>query len=416
MDKITSENGDKLMLSSMADYTQKVLDRFFIHQCIVRRFSKRNEEVFQKLVSFRAKLESIVEKDLGYSIPQVHVVYYVMNAMQNSRVLSLLENDNLIECEDFLFDILEPLHCPFKTEIRSLISAETISEIIKLMSDSVSMIHKVMNQTNIFRYYPLYASTIIVNFEDLLLIQKYAESDKLPTYSINTACSPHLTKWLGIIFKPLFKKPECIYDDLHLGATYRDLYCLIKCGGVMRKFNSENIRIIDDRMCDVVIDNKKSDGMLYLSVPYTKLPIDIDEALRLFKNSITGLLIEEGVLRCNTEHADYWNSNFYNKNDGANTPNSRSLTNTVLVKQKNSFLKLQSGLLVWDKVKIRKRTIERALEETNDLLEVNELYSRSESSVKKDYDHVAALINSNSNYGDDILSRVLSKRNDIVVE
>lgn len=249
-----------------------------------------------------------------------------------------------------------------------------------------------------------------------MVIQKLAEAEKVPTYSLNAEYSPPLTKWLSVIYEPLAKYPEYIFEELQLGSTYRDLYCLIKCGGIVRKFNSENIRIIDDRIGDVVIDSKKSDGRLYLSVPYTKLPTDIDEALRLFKNSITELLKDEGIWRCNTGDADYWQSNFYNKNDGANTPNSRGNTNIVLVKQKNSFLKLQSGLLVWDKVKIGKNTIEHSLEETCNLIGKHKTYSRSESSIKKDYDHVAALINPESKSGNDILSKVLSKRNDIVVK
>lgn len=416
MVKKTDKNGDELIHSSMADHTQKVLDTFFIHQCIVRRFYKENIDVFEKLVSFRTDLESIVKKDLGYSIPQAHVVYHIMNAMQNSKVSTLLENNELAECREFLFEILEPILGLFQTEVKSLLSDDTINEIIELMSNSISMIFDIMNQTNVFRYYTLYALTIIVCFEDLMVIQRLAEEGKIPIYPLNAKYSPPLTKWLGVIYDPLAKSSERIFEDLQLGSIYRDLYCLIICNGIMRKFNSENIKIIDDRICDIVIDGKKSDGRLYLSVPYTKLPTDIDEALRLFKNSVSQLLIDEGIRRYNTEYADYWHSKFYNKNDGANTPNSRGDTNIVLVKQKNSFLKLQSGLLVWDKVKIKKYTIEQSLEETCNLIEKHKDYSRSESSIKKDYDYVAALINFESKSGDDILSKVLSKRNDIVVK
>jgi len=215
---------------------------------------------------------------------------------------------------------------------------------------------------------------------------------------------------------PLEKSTEQTFEDLKLGSIYRDLYCLIKCGGIIRKFNSENIQIIDDRIGEVVIDGKKSDGKLYLSVPYTKLPTDIDEALRLFRNLITGLLIEEGVRRYNTEGEDYWQSKFYNKNHGADTPSSRGDTNIILVKQKNSFLKLQSGILVWDKVKRGKKTIEYSLEEAFNFIEKYGAFVRSESSMKKDYDDVATLINPESKSGKSILSKVLSKRNNVVIK
>ena len=415
MGKTTNKSGDEFMFSNMADHTQKVLDNFFVHQCIVRRFYKNNTKVFNKLVSFRTQIEAIIKKDLGCSIPQAHVVYYIMNAMQNSKILALLENNDLDECRDFLFKILEPIHDVFQTEVKCLLSDDTTNEIIRLMSNSISIIFDIMNQTNIFRYYTLYASTIIVNFESLVVIQKLAEAKKVPTYAL-AEYSPTHTKWLSIIYKPLQKYPEGIFEDLQLESTYRDLYCLIACGGIMRKFNSENIKIIDDRIGDVVIDGKKSDGKLYLSVPYTKLPTDIDEAIRLFKNSITNLLIEEGICRYNTEESDYWHSNFYNKNYGANTPKNRGDTTIVLVKQKNSLLKLQSGLLVWDKVKIGKSTIEISLEETCNLIGKHKAYSRSESSIKKDYDYVAALINPESKSDNDILSEILSKKNDIVVK
>ena len=415
MTQTINEEDNKRLLPPMANHTQKLLDSFFVQQCIVRRFYKKNTEVFEKLVSFRNQLELIVEKDLGCSVPQAHVVYYIMNAMQNSKVLSLLENDDLTECRDLLFDILEPMDCVFQTEVKNLLSDDTINEIIELMGDSVSIIFDIMNKTNVFRYYNIYASTIIVNFEDLIVIQKLAEVGKIPT-TIFAEKSPPLTKWLGLVYMPSEKSTEQIFEDLKLGSTYRDLYCLIKCGGITRKFNSENIQIIDDRIGNVVIDGKKSDGRLYLSVPYTKTPTDIDEALRLFKNSLTGLLIDEGVYRYNTEDEDYWQSKFYNKNDGANTPNGRGDTNIVLVKQKNSFLKLQSGLLVWDKATRGKNTIEHSLEEASNFIEKHETYSRSESSIKKDYDYVAALINADSKSDNNILSKILSKRNDVVIK
>lgn len=416
MAKSTNKNGDEFMHSSMANHTQKVLDTFFIQQCIVRRFYENNTELFEKLVSFRNQLELIIQKDLGCTIRQTHAVYYIMNSMQNSKVSSLLEHNDLEGCRDFLFDKLEPMHDIFRAEVKDLLSDDTINEVIKLMNNSISLIFDIMNQTNIFRYYTLYASTIIVNFEDLMVIQKLAETKQVPTYTFTAEYSPPHTKWISLIYRPLARNPEQTFENLKLGSIYRDLYCLIKCGGIMRKFNSENIKIIDDRIGDVVIDGKKSDGRLYLSVPYTKIPIDIDEALRLFKNSITGLLIDEGFFRYNTDDADYWHSNFYNKNEGANTPHNRGETNIVLVKQKNSFLKLQSGLLVWDKVKIGKNTIEYSLEEASNFIEKHSSYSRSESSIKKDYDFIATLINQDSKSGNDILSKVLSKRNSIVVK
>lgn len=415
MTKTINEEDDKRLTSLMAKYTQKLMDNFFVHQCIVRRFYKKNTEVFEKLVSFRNQLELIVKEDLGCSVLQAHAVYYIMNAMQNSKVSSLLESDDLVECRNLLFDILEPIDCVFQTEVKNLLSDDTVNEIIELMGDSVSMIFDIMNKTNIFRYYNIYASTIIVNFEDLIVVQKLAEVGKIPT-TIFAEKSPPLTKWLSLVYRPLEKRTEQVFEDLKLGSIYRDLYCLIKCGGITRKFNSENIQIIDDRIGDVVIDGKKSDGRLYLSIPYTKLPTDIDEALRLFRNSITGLLINERVYRYNTEHEDYWQSQFYNKNDGASTPNSRGDTNIILVKQKNSFLKLQSGLLVWDKVKRGEITIESSLEEASNFIEKHETYSRSESSIKKDYDYVAALINADSKSGKNILSKILSKRSDVVIK
>lgn len=406
---------DKHLRSLMANHTQKLMDDFFVHQCIVRRFCEKNRDVFEKLVSFRNQLELIVKKDLGCPIAQAHVVYQIMNTMQKNKVLSLLKNNELNEGKDIIFEMVEPINNIFQTEIEELLEDDTINEIIELMGDSVSMIFDIMNTTNVFRYYNIYASTIIVDFEDLIVIQKLAEIGKIPT-TIFAEKSPPLTKWLSLIYRPLGKSTEQIFEDLKLGSTYRDLYCLIECQGVIRKFNSENIQIIDDRIGDIVINGRKSDGRLYLSVPYTKLPTDIDEALRLFKNSINERLIDEGVYRYNTEDEDYWQSKFYNKNNGANTPNSRGDTSIVLVKQKNSFLKLQSGLLVWDKVKRGKDTIGDSLEKSSNFIEKYEAYSRSESSIKKDYDYIAALINADSKSGKNILSKILSKRNDVVIK
>ncbi len=46
----------------MAKNSLKNLDKFFIHQCMVRRFFKYNPEVFKKLKEFRSQLERIAEK------------------------------------------------------------------------------------------------------------------------------------------------------------------------------------------------------------------------------------------------------------------------------------------------------------------------------------------------------------------
>ncbi|EPQ5852063.1 hypothetical protein L9336_004652, partial [Klebsiella variicola] len=117
-----------------------------------------------------------------------------------------------------------------------------------------------------------------------------------------------------------------------------------------------------------------------------------------------------------TGDADYWHSNFYNKNDGASMPSTRNKNNIVLLKQINSILKLQSGLLVWDKVNIDEKSIEDSCEEVGRLIENNNVFTRSESTLANDYEYVASLINPESKSGGDLLSKVLSKKNNIVVK
>lgn len=407
---------DEVMKTSMAESSRKVMDKFFIHQCMVRRFCKHNPELFDKLVEFRGQLECIVESNLGCSVPQAHVVYYTMNAMQNSRVLALLKNGRLTECRNVLFDIMEPISFFLEISVEDLLDDKIIEKIIELMNDSWPVIVDLLSRTNMFRYFTLYASTIVIDFERLMLIQKLAEQDEIPIYMINAEFSPKLAKWIGIRFDPLSKYQQDLFENLGLGQIYRDVYCLFECGGVVRKFNSKNVNIIDDSVCDVVVDGIKSDGRIYLSVPNRELPTDIDEAMRLFKDIISKQLIDNGIRRYNTGDADYWNSNFYQKNDGASTSSNRGDTNIILLKQMNSFLKLQSGLLVWDKVKIDQKTIENSLEEAYGLIEKHKCYTRSESSLAKDYDYVASLINPESKSGCDLLSKILSKKNDVLIK
>jgi len=45
MTKTIAED-DKRSFSLMANYTQKLMDDFFVHQCIVRRFYEKNKELF----------------------------------------------------------------------------------------------------------------------------------------------------------------------------------------------------------------------------------------------------------------------------------------------------------------------------------------------------------------------------------
>lgn len=407
---------DDVLKAAMAKKTQKVLDKFFVHQCMVRRFCKSNPDIFKKLIEFRGQLECIVEKNLGCSVPQAHVVYYIMNSMQNSKVQAFLENGKLTECRNFLFDTLEPVRFFMEIEVEDLLDDETIEKIIYLMSVTWPAINNIMSRTNMFRYFTLYASTVIIDFEHLMVMQRLAEQGDIPLYKLNASFSPKLTKWIEIRFDPLAKYLENIFGNQGLGKLYRDIYCLFECGGAVRKFNSRNVNIIDDSFCDVVVDGIKSDGRIYLSVPYTELPIDIDEAMRLLKGITTKLLIDNGIFRYNTEGSDYWHSNFYQKNDGASTSNTRGDNNIILLKQKNSFLKLQLGLLVWDKVKIDGKTIESSLEEVCNLIEKNNLFIRSESSLAKDYDNVASLINPESKSGIDPLSKVLSKTNNVIVK
>lgn len=415
MTKNTKTHDDALK-ATMARNTRKVLDKFFIHQCMVRRFCKSNPDVFKKLIEFRGQLECIVEKNLGCSVPQAHVVYYIMNSMQNSKVQTFLKNGKLTECRNFLFDMLEPINFLMEVEVEDLLDDETIDKIIHLMSVAWPIINILMSRTNMFRYFTLYASTVIIDFERLMLMQKLAEQGDIPLYKLNANFSPRLTKWMDIQFDPLARYPAKVFENHGLGKIYRDIYCLFNCGGAVRKFNSKNVNIIDDSVCDVTVDGRKSDGRIYLSIPYTELPIDIDEAMRLFKNIANKSLIDNGIRRYNTEDADYWHSNFYQKNDGASTSNTRGDTNIILLKQMNSFLKLQLGLLVWDKVKIHGKTIEISLEEACNLVEKHNLFTRSESSLAKDYDYVASLINPESKSGFDPLSKILSKRNDMVVK
>lgn len=407
---------DEHMKATMAKNSREILDKFFIHQCMVRRFCKNNPVFFEKLIEFRGQLESIVENNLRCSVPQAHVVYYIMNAMQNRRVLTLLKNDSLTECRSFLFTMLKPIDLLAKCPVKNLLDDETINKIISLMSVAWPVIDDILSRTNMFRYFTLYASTIVIDFERLMVMQRLAKQDEIPLYKIPAGFSPELTKWIEIQFNPICKYTENVFEKNNLGKIYRDIYCLFKCGGVVRKFNSKNVIIIDDRLGDVVVNGKKSDGRIYLSIPYMELPIDIDEAMRLFKNTVSNLLIDNEVYRYNTESADYWHSNFYNKNDGASTSNTRGDTGIILLKQMNSVLKLQSGLLVWDKVKTDGKTLENSLEEAYNLIEKNNVYTRSESSLAKDYDYVASLINPESKSGRDILSKILSKSNDVVVK
>lgn len=415
MTKNTKTHDDALK-ANMAKNTQKVLDKFFIHQCMVRRFCKSNPDIFKKLIEFRGQLECIVEKNLGCSVPQAHVVYYIMNSMQNSKVQTFLKNGKLTECRKFLFDTLEPINFLMEVEVEDLLDDETIDKIINLMSVEWPVINLLMSRTNMFRYFTLYASTVIIDFEHLMVMQRLAEQGDIPLYRINASFSPKLTKWIEVRFNPLAKNPANVFENKGLGKIYRDIYCLFECGGAVRKFNSRNVKVIDDRFCDVVVDGVKSNGRIYLSVPYTELPVDIDEAMRVFKNIATKLLRDNEIYRCSTEGADYWHSNFYKKNDGASMSNTRGDNNIILLKQKNSFLKLQLGLLVWDKVKIDGKTIESSLEEACNLIEKNNLFNRSEYSLAKDYDNVASLINPESKSGIDPLSKVLSKMDDVVVK
>lgn len=415
MTKNTKTHDDALK-ANMAKNTQKVLDKFFIHQCMVRRFYKSNPDIFKKLIEFRGQLECMVEKNLGCSVPQAHVVYYIMNSMQNSKVQTFLKNGKLTEYRNFLFDTLEPINFLMEVEVEDLLDDETIDKIINLMSVEWPVINLLMSRTNMFRYFTLYASTVIIDFEHLMVMQRLAEQGDIPLYRINASFSPKLTKWIEVRFSPLAKNLANVFEKKGLGKIYRDIYCLFECGGAVKKFNSRNVKVIDDRFCDVVVDGVKSDGRIYLSVPYTELPVDIDEAMRVFKNTATKSLIDNEIYLCNTEGADYWHSNFYKKNDGASMSNTRGDNNITLLRQKNSFLKLQLGLLVWDKVKIGEKTIESSLEEACNLIEENNLFTRSESSLAKDYDNVASLINPESKSGIDPLSKALSKMDDVVVK
>ncbi|EPT2519187.1 hypothetical protein ACVPNW_005586, partial [Klebsiella pneumoniae] len=76
----------------------------------------------------------------------------------------------------------------------------------------------------------------------------------------------------------------------------------------------------------------------------------------------------------------------------------------------------QSGLLVWDKVNIDEKSIEDSCEEVGRLIENNNVFTRSESTLANDYEYVASLINPESKSGGDLLSKVLSKKNNIVVK
>ncbi len=411
-----TKNYDGASKAAMAKNAQEVLDKFFIHQCMVRRFFKSNPDVFKKLIEFRGQLECIVEKNLGCSVPQAHVVYYIMNSMQNSRVQILLKNEKLTEYRHFFFDTLEPISFVIKTAVKDLLDDEVINKIIELMIVMWPAIDDILSRTNMFRYFTLYASTVIVDFEHLMVMQRLTEQGDIPLYLREASFSQNLTKWIGIPFDPITKDLENVFEKHGLGQIYRDIYCLFKCGGAVRKFNSKNVNIIHDSISDVVIDGRKSDGRIYLSVPYTVLPVDIDEAMRLFKGIVNKLLIDNSVYRCNTEDSDYWYSNFYKKNKGASTPSTRGNTNIILLKQMNSCLKLQLGLLVWDKVKIEGKTKESSLEEACLLIEKHNHFTRAESSLAKDYDYVASLINPESKSGRDRLSKILSKSNDVVVK
>ncbi|HGW2956234.1 TPA: hypothetical protein ACNP37_004969 [Raoultella ornithinolytica] len=411
-----AKNKEELIKVAMAESSQKILDKFFIHQCMVRRFFKYNPEIFKKLNEFRSQLECIVEKDLVCSVSRAHVVYYVMNAMQNRRMLSFLKNGSITECRNFLFSMIEPIDSLFMVKIEDLLDDEVVYEIIDLMIFTWPTIDDILSKTNMFRYFTLYASTIVIDFQKLMVMQKLAEQEEIPLYAINTMFSPELTKWTGVSFNLLTKYPANVYERHGLGKIYLDIYCLFNCGGAVRKFNSNNVTIIDDSIANVVVDGEASNGRMYLSVPYTELPVDIDEAMRIFKNTVSNLLKDNGVYRRNTGDADYWYSNFYNKNDGASMPSTRNKNNIVLLKQSNSFLKLQSGLLVWDKVNIDEKSIEDSCEEVGRLIENNNVFTRSEITLANDYEYVASLINPESKSGGDLLSKVLSKKNNIVVK
>lgn len=411
-----AKNNEELIKVAMAKNSLKNLDKFFIHQCMVRRFFKYNPEVFKKLKEFRSQLERIAEKNLVCSVSRAHVVYYVMNAMQNRRMLTFLKNGSITECRNFLFSLIEPIDSLFMVKIEDLLDDEVVYEIIDLMIFTWPTIDDILSKTNMLRYFTFYASTIVIDFQKLMVMQKLAEQEEIPLYAINAEFSPELTKWTGVSFNLLAKYPANVYERHGLGKIYRDIYCLFNCGGAVRKFNSNNVTIIDDSIGNVVVDGEKSNGRMYLSVPYTELPVDIDEAMRIFKNTVSNLLKDNGVYRYNTGDADYWHSNFYNKNDGASMPSTRNKNNIVLLKQINSILKLQSGLLVWDKVNIDEKSIEDSCEEVGRLIENNNVFTRSESTLANDYEYVASLINPESKSGGDLLSKVLSKKNNIVVK
>lgn len=108
-----AKNNEELIKVAMAKNSLKNLDKFFIHQCMVRRFFKYNPEVFKKLKEFRSQLERIAEKNLVCSVSRAHVVYYVMNAMQNRRMLTFLKNGSITECRNFLFSLIEPIDSLF---------------------------------------------------------------------------------------------------------------------------------------------------------------------------------------------------------------------------------------------------------------------------------------------------------------
>ena len=362
---------------------RKIVDSFFIHQCVVRRFKFNYRNSYVELLQFRAEVESVLCRIGLVPIPNrineissVELAAALMNFLGKKNNRSTLSIESIEDMKDIFYGYINeypfanfgPLSGPPCPEY---LNDEHLFEIISILKKNLNFCTELIEAYTFFDYYSLFSMTVDVDFECFFKFYLMSrDPKKVKSHFWSDELRDRGVRWLTLGNSELHKLQNNIDSNIYIS---------IKTKCFVPYFYSSNINVITDEANEVIINGEKSENSIFLQVAVNQIPINIDAAVQYFKHALLELLYYNN----DTPEARY---EIFKNSDFVTSYEKK----VFLIKQWNCINSIILGLWCWDLMKCKKYSKVDAVDKILKNLSKNLNYT--EASTSSYYDRIAKVI------------------------
>lgn len=315
-------------LDLIAFHDRKYLDSILAHQYTIRRLALKHRSHYELICEFRSALSTVLDQTPLKNAPRLFIGSKI-SALE--CCVSFFEparhrqgNLSSSKIESILSKKLKKLDDPLISNVSTLISDEIkneLSEIINRYSGPICDFYEDYNFTD---YFTLFSLSNFVTGKNLANHYYSTKAGKHKLKAVFTEIGLDELQWR--------RTKEAVRDDELCGIV------LLNCNTV-KKLPS-NVQIFGHSQHKIKINDKILANHLVLAVPLDQAPINIDHAVRLFREALRNSLIDVNGYYAKISNPEFDNSLFMTNHEDR----------TLLNEDIKNFRSRVHGLWGWDLV------------------------------------------------------------------